>query len=728
MGEWFTARELAALKLPDLPASVNRLRVVARDRGWTARARGAEREFHVSNLSERARTALARFLSDHVLGATRPQADEAESRAAAETQPLVAPRVNGLPAIPADRALVAISELAPHQSAKAFARAEVVGALYRYRDARGISITAAAHGFAEAYNAGQIEVAAGTRALIKRVSAPTLLARWTRAHTTAALAPKQHGGHRKHFLQRNPDIEQFLIAAIIERRDLITNADLWDLAQRRFELPGQHRRQVIRWCRSWRADHKLEVAIATNPDRATGAYMPAYGDMAQDVVRFLQRAELDGSPFDLLTLNGVVRVVVIEDVWSRFGVAILAPSESADATGRLLAKFFRRLGIPDEIVTDNGSGFVSERISQLLRNDLRIEYRSVKPYSGYLKPFIESYVRMVQRHAALMPGAKGRNVAQRDQLRGALTMAERRGKAEHEILRVELTRDDAESMLDRLIEERYANRPHKGLRGRTPNQMLAEFTAAGGRARRIEDERVLAALLMERGLRVVTKKGISVDGAYYASPELVPYAGSQVHYRRHPDPGKLAVYSDGPRPQFICLVENLDLLDGTERQALAMDARAVWGALKTEVRKGARRLQRIIGQSAAEIILEASTAAGRIEIAAVPLTTPATEAIASGIEADALAQLPPPPHDPETLAQGDRAIRQLSQQSVALNAEESWALYRKLLAGAEPDDREREYLERFGFSLRTFIEHYPATDEGKSYLRWFGPGGDSQVA
>jgi hypothetical protein len=63
-----------------------------------------------------------------------------------------------------------------------------------------------------------------------------------------------------------------------------------------------------------------------------------------------------------------------------------------------------------------------------------------------------------------MPGFAGHNVAQRQQRRGHLSMAERRGKSEAEILQVRLTDEEAETFIDRYLDEIYANTPHKGLR------------------------------------------------------------------------------------------------------------------------------------------------------------------------------------------------------------------------------------------------------------------------
>jgi hypothetical protein len=86
--------------------------------------------------------------------------------------------------------------------------------------------------------------------------------------------------------------------------------------------------------------------------------------------------------------------------------------------------------------------------------------------------------------------------------------------------------------------------------------------------RRIVDERALEILALDCEARTVGKKGIALDGGTYQAPELGAFVGRVVRAARHPDRGRIVVWTaDEPR-QFICLAIDIDLLGESRRAAL----------------------------------------------------------------------------------------------------------------------------------------------------------------
>jgi len=95
-------------------------------------------------------------------------------------------------------------------------------------------------------------------------------------------------------------------------------------------------------------------------------------------------------------------------------------------------------------------------------------------------------------------------------------------------------------------------------------------------AQRILDVQALSLLIEDGETRVITKKGIQMDGTHFFAPELAAYVGQRVFCIRHPgDMGKIAVFRLLPRGrQFACWPDNLDRA-GVDRQVMAIEARRV---------------------------------------------------------------------------------------------------------------------------------------------------------
>jgi len=221
-----------------------------------------------------------------------------------------------------------------------------------------------------------------------------------------------------------------------------------------------------------------------------------------------------------------------------------------------------------------------------------------------------------------------------------------------------LTGEELQAQLDNWSRNIYGNSPHDGLEGRTPNQVLAELLA--GRPKPTVDVRALDLLMGEApggdGTRVIGKKGLSIDGAYFQSPDFVGLEAQRVKVFYDPaDMGEVLVYSMEGR--FICIADNPERA-GFDRAQAAMIARQAQDRMRSELRRDARRL---IAKVKPHKIVEAylnSQSSGQTQIVRtaveVQWSTPALEEAAVALAAREPAVQGPPSYDREAIADMER--------------------------------------------------------------------------
>jgi putative transposase len=511
--EWLTAREIATAELPGLPTGRSKVLAYARRNDWTIREQpgdglrgGPRNEFHISNLSLDQRAVLIEFEAKKQTSVL-PVAAEGGGEAIVVTRP-----AGAMPA-PVDAAtgtsfrasrseidtIVARFEIAKAKArakgerraeAMEFIRNELANNKMRARDLTTRLYPAAA----EMAGVGITRI----KTFWQRVQ------RFDPGLWPAVLTPSKPV--RGSFMARHPEIADFARGVFYERVGQLSDTHLFDVTAAKFGLVESRRETFERWARNFRKTDAAKITIATNPDRAKSLYLPAYGRMDHSVSDFLELVELDGSPSDSLTIStrtGRRRLLMMIDKLTRIPVVVVAPSESSAASGRLTIKFQRILGVPRTIRSDHGSGFISTG-NKVFLTSIGVEcLECALAYSGNRKPFIEAFVRAVQRFLSLTLGYAGASVGQRQALRGRVPMSARRGRSDAEILGAVYSDEELEALIDQWIYSVYCNRPHRGLGWRTPFQVLAEWQERGGRARRIEDETPLYALLAERGIRIV---------------------------------------------------------------------------------------------------------------------------------------------------------------------------------------------------------------------------------
>jgi putative transposase len=609
---WLTAAALAGAGLPGLPTSAFRLRERARRERWTARRahrRGGGLEYAV---------------------AAMPPAVQLELARRAQASGVLRLLPDPLPAMPVDVGRAArgaagqggaldVALMPAWARTRALARGEVLAHLREYRRHAGAS-NAAVDDFAHGYNASRIEVSAATRAVLPRVSAPSLI-RWRRLHERRGLTAlagrygtRRGWGH----LDRDLAMREVALAMLAQFGAQLRLPRIREALRARFpERPTPSIGAIGRFIRRWRATNPSLTLALHDPDRWKGAHRMKLADAGAAVTGLNQEWQIDGTPGDVLVLDhtGSTRrwhILALIDVYSRRAMFHVAPSESASAAVRLIVRALLAWGVPATIHGDNGAGFVSNHARRFL-DDLGIRYVASPPFRPETKPFVESVIKtMSHQLLALLPGYAGHNVAERQALRARTSFAARFGAPAQKIFAVKLTPAELQRKLDVWAEHLYGNRPHAGIAGKAPNQAAAEWA---GEVRHIANERALAIIAEEAVARRIGRDGVRIAGARF-----VPTSSSINEYVGHvgetalcfPDPagdlGRYLLFLETPRGrEFIATVENSGRR-GHDRGELALRARQAQDQFIRTGRAGLRRLRKLIKpETLADAILNHAT-------------------------------------------------------------------------------------------------------------------------
>lgn len=307
---------------------------------------------------------------------------------------------------------------------------------------------------------------------------------------------------------------------------------------------------VNRFVKGYLAKNRLlKNIILYGEDGAIGRQMPALGKSNWAVDTINQVVEIDASPLDLIcnasdicemigfkAVNNIFKdraefesyvkewqkrytIIALIDTYSGVATFHITDTENSVGIARAVAKYILRYGKPQVIKGDNGKAFKSEHISSVM-NALEIEYRAVRAYSGWLKPYVERNFRTLQHNfTANLAGFIGHNITQRQAIEFFYSKKERRLKKGYKTNLRELKNlSEVQSLMDMYAEKflntRYLERLEMSV-AEAYNEKAHEAVAM--------DAISLSARLGKRELKNVNKKGVSVDNLYYQSPELFRY-------------------------------------------------------------------------------------------------------------------------------------------------------------------------------------------------------------
>ncbi len=376
-------------------------------------------------------------------------------------------------------------------------------------------------------------------------------------------------------------VEKFIAARIVHQpyltadhiRDLVTAeyGDTLDIGGKACPMPPI--RTFQRFISMWKTGHKEVLTKMTDPDAYKSKMKFSGTNMNHWVRRPNQLWEIDASPADVLLKDGRHSIYTLVDIYTRRMLVTVTKTPKTEAVLGLLRIGIKAWGVPENLRTDNGSDFISHQFKRAL-SALAIHQDITDPFSPEQKGTVERHIGTLQRGLMpLLPGFVGHNVADRKKIEARRSFAKRLGESDQDTFCVDLTQEELQERTDQWVEVKYNHKPHAGLNGKSPFEMIAAWT---GPIRQIEDERALDIMLCppagSDGIRVVTKFGITLDKAKFIHGDLVP--GDRVLVRVDPqDMGRIYVYNtDGD--DFICIAECPERL-GTNPGAAIRAAREI---------------------------------------------------------------------------------------------------------------------------------------------------------
>lgn len=536
MKEWLTAREIAEEKLPFMPDTKRGVTLLAERERWNdhpfarpRQGRGGGMEYRYLILPA---TAQMAYVQKHL-------------------------RIEG-PQLDSDRSQADGRILNAREQLERDARLAILQAFDNFLKglkARSRTMAAALHHFTIKYNNQSLQVEAWIRQAVPSIS-PRSLMRWrSRAKQDVQALAFDRGQSRagKGFLDtaNGGEVRSFVLSWIAKNPALTADAirgyckDHFgeELADRRGELkPLPPLRTFQHFIKQLQAQEHVVLTKITNPDKFRSTMKLSGTGTLRHITEPNALWQIDASPVDALCLDGRHSLYACIDIATRRLVITLSRTPRASAVGLLIRKAVLRWGAPQVIKTDNGSDFVANATQQLFAS-LGIDPDVSDAYSPEQKGHVERVIRTFQHQVApQLPGYVGHSVAERKTIEDRRSFAARLGADEREIFEVGLTAEQLQNHIDDWLEYVYHEKPHAGLKDRTPNAVASASTSI---IRRV-DERALDALLMpvagKNGMRRMTKQGIKIDRFHYLAGSILP--GTDVFVRLDPiDMGKVYVFA-----------------------------------------------------------------------------------------------------------------------------------------------------------------------------------------
>lgn len=322
--------------------------------------------------------------------------------------------------------------------------------------------------------------------------------------------------------------------------------------------------------------------ILYGEDGAVGRGLPALGISNYAVSTINEILEIDGSPLDLIcnaselcdligwqNVSAIFKdkdefesyvkewqkrytIIALIDTYSGVATFHISETENSLAIARAVAKYIVRYGKPKVIKGDNGKAFKSEYMREVL-SALEIEYKAVKAYSGWLKPYVERNFRALQHSfSANLAGFIGHNITQRQAIEFFRSKKERRLKRGYKTnLTMLKNLNEVQELMD-MYAEKFLNTRYLERLG---------TTCAAAYSQKVDDAVYMNALsisarLGKRELKHVHKKGVSIDNVWYYN--LAMFAHERVFVNQNVNNiNECFVWSENN--EFIGVASTLDL-------------------------------------------------------------------------------------------------------------------------------------------------------------------------
>ena len=600
--EWATVQIIAGL--PGVNETPDGVRRQATRENWKKqkRAKGKGFEYHISSLPPETQRALK-------ISATKKQQAQSQQLATLNSAIVKGSEVSSQQAEQQKsrklKNALAFSELSPKEQSRIRARSEVLAAWEVYITDFG-KIEAATRAFLADFNNGQFDFSADVKTFVPKLSRSSLM-RWRSAyaeHGPAGLACG-YKATKQSVVSSQPELLAFA-EGVLANMPHTKPGNMLALMEGEFDqradiqLPSH--RTLIGWLAKWKAENARLFTAVANPDAYKNKYMVAAGDRRENIVRLHQRWELDSSPADVMCTDGRFSLIACVDVYSASALMMVRQSSDSYGIALTLRQAILQWGMSNdperEWGVDNGQDYASHFIRGVA-DSLGVKLAYTDPFAGEQKPFVERFFRSFSHHLTeQLPGFVGHNVAERKAIEAQFSFADRlkrkSGSSKNEI-DVQMSSTELQKFVNDWL-YLYMHKPHEGLDGATPAQMVQNWMEP---LQRIENERVLDLLLEpipgNKGQRTIQKKGIKLDNSWFIGMELGARVGDRVQVRYDKaDVGRIYVFElDGG---FIGMAQN-PRITGVSHQELAIamkneEKRTVGKAKKALKAKG-RKIDRM---------------------------------------------------------------------------------------------------------------------------------------
>lgn len=578
---WLAAPDLAGL--PGMPTTARSVLRRADSEGWHARPRAGRgrsgSEYLVADLPEETQQALAARAAGAIQPVARALKAGAAASQAAEAQACASAMARFGQQLEVKGAL----DPARNPRLDLFQRFE------SYHRTRGGAVWPAINEFCALWERGEIEAHASTRAALATLP-PKTLDKWYRAWRVngveALLERKPRKDKGQSLLAQDQDLYEAFVAALSEMHDptarQLSRVMLWDLTQKGKAHLVPAERTLRAWMQEFKKVNKVALLRLKNPDGWRNKYMPAFGSRSEHITAPNHEWQLDSTIADAqqrvdIAFNmadgdtGEIRrhaLVAVIDVFTRRARVLVSRTSSANAVKAVTRLGMLAWGKPQRVKTDNGKDYTAVDYDFALQA-LKVEHILCTPFSPDQKPFIERFLgTLLHDLFPMLQGFVGHDVATRKAIESAKSFAERFGDKGIDL---RMTPEQLQGVIDSWLDEYHA-REHGEL-GCSPNAMAERHTTHVVRV----DERALDLFMMAiagNGLRMVGKRGISLDNAFFTAPELAGVMGQQVYCRQdEADLGALHVFTlDG---NYVCRALDHTRL-GINRAELAAKTRAIY--------------------------------------------------------------------------------------------------------------------------------------------------------
>jgi len=463
--------------------------------------------------------------------------------------------------------------LSAEKQQRAKARLNILKGAWEYLRRHRMKKQASFKAFVVAFNAGEIGVPDWVEPFIPKYEGRrgitfATLERWDCAYAKGGIFALADGyGKRagQNKIEGNIELKKVVISLLLQHPHITGGKIKAYLEAKGPELNIVGVRSIERYLVWWKEINYQIWIYITDHDRWKNISMSAFGSQHERIEGLNHVWEMDSTPGDWLLKDGRHSVIGVIDLYSRRVMYFVSKTSTADAVCQLFRRAVLAWGMPRVVTTDNGADYVSERFNLVL-HDLEIEHEICIPFASEQKGTVERMFRTMSHGILdLLPGFIGHNVADRKVIEARKSFAERVMKRD-ETVEVDMTSDELQAKLDQWGDDIYANNAHRGLKGKTPFQMVCDWTE---KPRVITNERALDMLLADiAGTRTMGKKGITFNYHHYAADAVYSHMHEDrkvlLKYDEH-DLGRLYVYW---RSQFLC-VATCPELSGISRQDAA---------------------------------------------------------------------------------------------------------------------------------------------------------------